>query len=147
MTLPLPLGFAETLADALWLALCQPLEVGCALEPGLVVLWPLLGDGVDDAEADDPGSWLGCSPPLEDVGSALLCGWEVTPGELVTSEDWAAEEVTWSLVVTGSEVGVAEPVSEVEASAKEDDVRSVKVGTAELESEMVDMMGMKIYSI
>lgn len=76
VTLPLPLGLAVALADALWLALPPPLEVGCALEPGLVVLWPLLGDGVDDAEAeaDDAESWLDCSPPPEDVGSALLCG-------------------------------------------------------------------------
>lgn len=71
----LPLGLAVTLADALWLALELPgLEVGCALEPGFVVLPPLLGDGVGDAEgeADDPEPWL--DPPLEDIGTALLCG-------------------------------------------------------------------------
>lgn len=71
----------------------------------------------------------------------------MTPGEeVVISEGWTAEEVTSSLVVTGSEVGVAEPIPEVEASATED-MGSVDVGTAEAESEIFDMMGLQIYSI
>lgn len=147
MTPLLPLGLAVTLADALWLALELPwLEVGCALEPGFVVLPPLLGDGVGDAEgeADDPAPWL--DPPLEDVGSALLCGSDVTPGEEVAAaEDWTAEEAT-SLGVTGSEVGVAEPVSG--ADAVKEEVGSVKVSTAEeAVSEMSDMVRLKICMI
>lgn len=137
----LPLGLAVTLADALWLALELPgLEVGCALEPGFVVLPPLLGDGVGDAEGEaEP--WL--DPPLEDVGSALLCGSDVTPGEEVAAaEDWTAEEAT-SLGVTGSEVGAAEPVAG--ADAVKEEVGSVKISTAEeAVSEMSDMMRLKI---
>lgn len=67
----------------------------------------------------------------------------MTPGEEVaTAEDWTAEEAT-SLGVTGSEVGVAEPVSGVDAI--EEEVGSVKVSTAEeAVSEMSDMMRLKI---
>lgn len=137
----LPLGLAVTLADALWLALELPgLEVGCALEPGFDVLPPLLGDGVGDAEGEaEP--WL--DPPLEDVGPALLCGSDVTPGEEVAAaEDSTAEEAT-SLGVTGSEVGVAEPVSG--ADAVKEEVGSVEISTAEeAVSEMSDMMRLKI---
>lgn len=143
------LGFVVVLVDVFWFVFFFLLEVGCVLEFGFVVFWLLFGDGVGDVEVevDDVEFWFDCLLLLEDVGLVLFCGWDVMFGEeVVIFEGWMVEEVMLLLVVMGLEVGVVELILEVEVLVIED-MGLVDVGIVEVEFEIFDMMGLKIYSI